>query len=168
MKNIVGKGDIASVLPKQNKFLFFASGVADSSELKESEYQREMDLLFDQDRNSHIVYFSTLSVFFNETRYTKHKKMMETLIKENFKRYTIMRLGNAVWGKNKKHLINFLKDKIKSGKDFPIYDEYRYILYEEEFLHWIHLIPQWSCEMNVTGRRMKVIDIIREIKEGLI
>ena len=168
MINIIGNGDIASILPEQDKFLFFASGVADSSELRESEYQREIDLLFEQDRNEHIVYFSTLSIFFKDTRYTKHKKMMETLIKENFKHYTIMRLGNPVWGKNKKHLINFFKDKISKGEEFPIYDEYRHVLSKEEFLYWVEIIPEWSCELNVVGNRMKVQDIVKLIKDKKI
>lgn len=169
MKNIIGDGGIASVLPIQNKFLFFASGVADSSDnLPESEYLREIDLLMEQDVTKHIVYFSTLSVFHKDTRYTRHKRLMEKLIKGRFDHYAIMRLGNAIWGNNPVHLINFFRNKIKKGENFPIHDVYRYLVSKEEFLYWIDKIPEWSCEMSVIGKRMKVKDIVEEIKQGLI
>ena len=94
---------------------------------------------------------------------------MEKLIKNNFKYYTIMRLGNVTWGKNKKHLINFLKDKIEKNEKFPVRNVYRYVLTKDEFTHWISLIPSFSCDiMNITGRRMKVKDIVEGIKKGLI
>ena len=33
---------------------------------------------------------------------------------------------------------------------------------KDEFLHWVNMIPEFSCEMNVTGKRMKVKDIVKE------
>src|SRR3989344_3073332 len=97
---IVGNGDIASVLPKKKNILFFASGVSNSQETRESEYQREKNLLLKQDRQAHIVYFSTLAVLYGDNSYVKHKKDMEELVKQEFPRYTIMRLGNITWGTN--------------------------------------------------------------------
>lgn len=157
---IIGNGTIASVLKDREDRLYFASGVADSGEKRESEYQREKDLLLAQDTSCHIVYFSTLSILYADTRYTRHKKEMESLVKNNFKLYTIMRLGNATWGNNPVHLIPFLRKKIKDNEPFEIRDVYRYPLESEDFLHWVDMIPDWSCEMNVTGARMKVKDII--------
>ena len=37
-----------------------------------------------------------------------------------------------------------------------------YICDKDEFLHWMDLIPEWPCEMNIVGRRMKVKDIVKE------
>ena len=165
---IVGNGGIASVLTDREGFLFFASGVADSQEIRESEYQREIDLLMQQDNNLHIVYFSTLSVFYNTTRYTAHKRQMEETIKARFKKYSILRLGNCAWGTNPHHLINFFKGKIKNKEPYEVWDTYRYVLDKEEFLFWVNQIPEWNCEMSVIGRRMKVADIVEEIKKGLI
>ena len=160
---IVGKGDIASVLIDKPDFIYFASGVSNSREKRESEYDREKFLLLKQDRSKHLVYFSYLAIFYSDTRYTRHKLEMEKLIKLNFPKYTIMRIGNITWGNNPNTLINYLKNKMYRNEKLEIRDEYRYILDVDEFIHWINLIPPWSCEMNVVGRMMKVEDVAREI-----
>jgi len=165
---IIGNGDIASVIPDKEGVIFFASGVSNSLETRESEYFRECELLMKQDRSMKLVYFSTLSIFYKDSRYTRHKIHMEELIKTYFPNYTIMRLGNATWGKNPNHLINFFRRKIKNNDPIEVQDVYRYVLDKEEFLYWLSLVPAWNCEMNITGRRMKVIDIINEIRKGNI
>lgn len=159
---IIGHGDIASVLPKKSRLLFFASGVSNSRETRESEYKREKNLLLQQNRKAHIVYFSTLAVLYGNNRYVQHKKEMEELIKREFPRYTILRLGNITWGTNPHTIINFLRARLKKGIPVKIEDTYRYIIDMDEFLHWINLIPNWNCEMNVPGRRMKVSEIVDE------
>ena len=159
---IIGNGTIASVLPVREDLLFFASGVSNSQETDEKQYQREVNLLLEQDKNKHVVYFSTLALFYNSTRYTQHKKYMEELIKKNFKHYTIMRLGSPTWGNNPNHLISFFRNKIKNKEPFQIWDTERYILEKEEFLHWINKIPLWNCEINVPGIRMKIKDIVKK------
>lgn len=152
---VVGKGDLASVLPDRDDLLFFASGVSNSQETRPSEYQRELDLLLEQDREAHIVYFGSLAVFYAHTLYTQHKLFMERVVKEEFKKNTIMRLGNITFGNNPHTLINYLK----AHPDAEIRDEYRYITDEEELLHWIDLIPAWPAEMNITGERLKIKEI---------
>lgn len=159
---IVGNGTIASVLPDREDLLFFASGVSNSAETDEAQYQREVDLLMAQDKSRHLVYFSTLAMFYNSTRYVQHKKYMEELIKKNFRHYTIMRLGSPVWGTNPNHLVNFFRQKIKNKEPFQIWETERYILEKEEFLHWISRIPSWSCEMNVPGTKMSVKNIVKK------
>lgn len=155
---LIGHGDLASVLPDREDVLFFASGVSNSREVDEDEYRREVDLLMKQAKNKHVVYFSSLAIFYSNTRYTHHKKYMEIMIKKHFPSYTIIRLGNITWGTNPHTLINYLK----AHPDSDVKDEYRYICDKEEFLHWINLIPKWNVEMNVPGRRMKVIEIVKE------
>lgn len=159
---IVGNGDIASVLPSNKSHLFFASGVSNSQEIRESQYKREKNLLLKQDRKSHLVYFSSLAVLYGKNRYVQHKKEMESLIKQEFPRYTIIRIGNITWGTNPHTLINYFRRQLRAGKPIKIQDTYRYIIDKDEFLHWIGLIPNWSCEMNITGRRMKVKEIVDE------
>jgi hypothetical protein len=155
---IIGHGDLASVLIDREDRLYFASGVSNSEEIRETEYEREAVLLTDQDKWRHIVYFSSLCVFYTDTRYAQHKRMMEKLVKKYFGHYTIIRLGNITWGKNPHTLINYMK----THKDAEVKDVYRYVVDKEEFLHWMELIPEWSCEMNVPGRMLKVKDIIKE------
>lgn len=159
---IIGRGDIASVLVDRDDRLFFASGVSNSKETRESEYQREIDLLMSQDTEKHIVYFSSLSVFYNPNRYAQHKKHMEQLIKDNFKHYTIIRLGNITWGVNPNTLINFFRGQVERGEKLDIQDTYRYVVDKDEFLYWIDMIPDWNCEMNITGQRLTIKEIVNK------
>ena len=161
---IIGNGDIGTTLKEVDRddLLFFASGVSNSRETRESEYQREIDLLTAQNKNKHIVYFSSLSVFYNDTRYARHKKHMEDLVRSTFKHYTIVRMGNITWGKNPHTIINFLRNRYKQGKPLEIQNTYRYIVDKDEFLHWINLIPKWPCEMNITGQRLKIKQIVKK------
>jgi nucleoside-diphosphate-sugar epimerase len=161
---IIGNGDIASALKDKN-ITYFASGVSNSSETRESEFRRELDLLLEQDISRKIVYFSSLCVFYSDTPYAQHKRMMEEVVKSNFRKYTIMRLGNITWGKNPHTIINFFRNKIKNREDLEIRDTYRYLVDRDEFLHWIDMIPDWNCEMNVTGRRLTIRQIVDEIYE---
>lgn len=157
---IIGNGDIASALKDRNDLLFFASGVSNSQETRESEYRRERDLLMSQDIDNHIVYFSSLAIFYSNTRYAQHKLQMERLVK-SFKVWTILRLGNITWGTNPHTLINNLKIQNLRGK-MKVEDVYRFICNREEFDYWISIIPKWSCEINIPGRRMKVKNIIKK------
>lgn len=160
---IIGNGDIAKVLKDKKDKLFFASGVSNSQETRESEYQREKDLLLSQKRDLRLVYFSSLRVFYlDANRYTLHKIEMEKLVKENFSKYVIVRLGNIDWGKNPHTIINFFRNRLKEGKTLDIQDTYRYVIDKDEFLHWINMIPDWNCEMNLTGRKMKVSEIVKK------
>lgn len=170
---IIGHGDIASALKElprktsKKNWIFFASGVSKSQEKRESEYQREKDLLLKQNKRKHLVYFGSLSIFHSMTKYSnklylKHKKEMERLVKQNFPNYTIVRLGNITWGKNPHTLINTLRARIKRGEKFKIPNTYRYLVDKDEFLHWINMIPSWNCEINITGQRFKLTKIIEE------
>lgn len=158
---IIGHGDIAKALKDRTDRLYFASGVSNSQETRESEYKREVDLLLKQDKNQHIVYFSSLCIFYSDSRYARHKKHMESLIK-TFPHYTIVRLGNITWGKNPHTLINYFKEKLKRGEKLNIRNTYRYPVDKHEFLHWIDMIADWNCEMNITGQKLTVKQIVKK------
>lgn len=155
---IIGSGDLAQVLPNRDDLLFFASGVSDSRETDEKEFQREINLLARQDRNARLVYFSSLAVFSGDNRYVRHKIGMEQTIRKFCRRYCIIRLGNIDWGTNPHTLINYLR----AHPEAEIRDEYRHVISKEEFLYWINLIPAWNCEMNIPGRMMSVQEIKNE------
>lgn len=169
---IIGHGDIASVLTDRDDRIYFASGVSNSQEIRESEFEREKMLLKDQWKkllkpDGHVsselklVYFSSLSIFYLNTPYTEHKLNVENFIRLNFPSWAIIRLGNITWGKNPHTLINAMRAKVDAGEPLQIQDTTRYIIDEPEFLHWINLIPKWNVEMNVTGQPMKVRDIVK-------
>jgi nucleoside-diphosphate-sugar epimerase len=160
---IIGYGDVASVLKDRKDKVYFAAGVSNSGETRASEYKREEDLLMGQDKNKHLVYFGSLAIFYNpHTRYVRHKRHMEDLIRTHFKHYTIVRMGNITWGKNPHTLINYFRNLAKKGEKLAIWDTYRYLVNKKEFLHWIDLIPDWNCEMNITGKRLKVKEIVKK------
>ncbi len=155
---ILGNGAIAKVLTDKEDKLFFASGVSNSQETRESEYQLEKYFLMTQRRDLQLVYFSSLAIFYSDTRYVRHKREMEELVK-TFPKYAIIRIGNITWPNDNPHtLINAFKNNPK----LEVRDEYRYVIDQEEFLHWVNLIPRWSCEMNCPGTRMKVAEIIKK------
>lgn len=160
---IIGTGDLASALVDRPGFCFFASGVSNSQETRESEYQREKEMLMLQNRDWRMVYFSSLSVFHDDiSRYIDHKRYLETEVERYFPKHTIIRLGNILWGNNPYTLINSLKRKVANQEPIVIKDEYRYLIDKKEFLHWMRLIPPFNCEMNCPGRMMKVKDIVKE------
>lgn len=157
---IIGDGDIAKTLVDREDRLYFASGVSNSQETRRNEYEREKKLLLQQDRHRHIVYFSSLSIFYTDTLYAQHKKRMERTIRKYFSHYTIIRLGNITWGSNPHTIINHFKAQKRRGEKLEIKDTYRYVIEKEEFLHWMDMIPDWNCEMNLTGRRLKIKEIV--------
>ena len=160
---IVGNGDLASTLKDRPGFIWFASGVSNSQEVREAEYGREIDLLMSQPKDKHLVYFSSLSIFYTDGRYQLHKRQMEEIIKSNFKRYTIVRLGNITWGNNPHTFINYLKNHPEA----EIRDEYRFVIDKDEFQWWMNLIPNWNCEYNVPGRRLKVKEVYEQYVRGV-
>lgn len=165
---IIGGGDIASVLHRVDPkgLTLFASGVSNSQETDENAYQREERLLLSQDQKAHLVYFSSLSVFNPRTRYSEHKKRMENHVRYFFRRHTIVRLGNITWGVNPNTIINSFRNKLLSGEKLVVQDGYRHLVDKDEFIYWLNLIPTWNAEMNITGRRIKISDIPKEISAG--
>ena len=167
---IIGNGDIAKALKGiDDDKIYFASGISNSLEIRESEFKRERYLLNEQDRRKRLVYFSSLSVFYSDTPYAKHKKSMEEFVKFNWNKYTILRLGNINWGNNPHTIINYLKNKIETGETLELQSTYRYIIDKKELLYWIGMIPDFNCEMNIPGKRMHVTEIAAELaKHGKI
>ena len=156
---IIGHGTIAHALTDRSDRTYFASGVSNSRETDERAYDRERNLLINQSEARRLVYFSSLAVFYEDTRYTKHKLEMEALVKK-FPKYTIIRLGLAAWGTNPNTLINIVKGQVARGEPYSVWPVFRYVLEEAEFQHWVNLIPEWNCEMNLTGQRMSAKAII--------
>ena len=160
---IIGNGDLASVLPESDTLTFFASGVSDSSCDSEIEFNREIELLKNcraGGYNKRLVYFSSLSIYYKDSPYTKHKKYMEMLVRTSFTNFTIIRLGNIDWGTNPKTIINHFRN----SPTLKIWEGTRYIINKEEFLHWINLIPNFNTEMNLTGQLMTTKQIYNKYR----
>src|SRR6185503_19689526 len=133
---IIGNGDIASALIDRDDLIFFASGVSNSRCSDPAKFNREMDLLRTMPRHMHLVYFSTLSIYYNWNPYVAHKKRMEALVKDLFQSYTIVRIGNISWGTNPHTLLNYLK----AHPEAEIQKVYRHVIDKDEFQYWMGLI----------------------------
>lgn len=153
---VIGHGDIASVLKDREDVIFFASGVSNSQCTDYNEFKREYDLLCQQNRYSHLVYFSTLSIYYADTKYTRHKKRMEGIVQSRFATSTIVRIGNIDWGKNPNTLINYLKAHPEAERR----NETRYLIDKYEFLHWMDKIRVGENDiMNLTGQIINVKEL---------
>ena len=167
---ILGSGDIGTAIKEsgidRNDVIFFCSGVSNSKETDKKQFQREYRLLLEQDRGLHLVYFSTLSIYYGDSDYVNHKKNMEMCIKKMFNKYTIIRIGNITWGNNPNTIINHFRNKVKNGEYISIDDvnDYRFLVDKKEFIHWLKLIPVGSKnEMNITGKMISVPDLAQQI-----
>jgi hypothetical protein len=157
---VIGHGDIASVIIDKEYITFFASGVSNSREERQSEYEREIKLLCSQFYQQHLVYFSSLCVYDSNTRYAQHKRYMEQMIKSRFDSYTIVRIGNIDWGVNPNTLINYLK----ANPEAEVQNVWRHIIDKNEFQYWIAKVRVgYQDEMNVPGRMVWVPDLFNQL-----
>lgn len=161
---IIGNGDIASVLEDHDDYVFFVSGVSNSLETKEEAFEQEKGTLMNMPFDKHLVYISSLSVYFKKNRYTYHKAEMERLIREYWKNHTIIRIGNITWGNNPNTLINYLK----ANPDAEIQNDYRHIITPEAFKFWLNFHMKSCGTYDVTGETLKVQEIKDRIDKGLL
>jgi hypothetical protein len=162
---IIGCGDIASILNDREGAIFFVSGVSNSLEKRESEYEREYKLLSEQDKTKCIFYISSITIDnkekFEINRYLQHKKQMEDYIKSSFKNYNIIRIGNISWGNNPNTFLNYIKNKVKNNEPFFISDEYKFMINEKQLLSLTDNLPIDSQnQISVFGQMVKVKDLI--------
>lgn len=128
---IIGNGMLAKKFYNEYKndgnIIIFASGVSNSLEFKESEFERERQLILNaklNNENKIFVYFSTCSIYeqiAKDSLYVKHKLAMEQLIYESFQRYYIFRVSQIVGKTNNNTLVNFLVNKINKGEHFDVW-----------------------------------------------
>lgn len=164
---IIGNGNIAKAIDDRDDVIFFASGNSDSGCTDEEEFRREYNLLLSMPDDIHFVYFSSLGIYINNNPHFQHKKFMEDVIKQKFKSYTIVRIGVIEWGKNPTTIHNVFKRKLANNEPIEIQDTYRWINTLEEFKYWLSNIRVGEREeMNITGRLVKVVEILEMVKQG--
>lgn len=163
---IIGHGDIASALHDREGFLFFAAGVSNSSEINESEYERERGRLFENIELANkegltLVYFGSICRFYTMTRYSIHKIEMEQLVKTYCHAFHIIRIGNISWGSNPNTFINFIKAKKEKGEFVQVRDEWKYMIDKEQLQFICDNLPAGGKnEISIFGQMMKVKDCI--------
>lgn len=124
---VVGNGMIAQVFKQyadDDSVIVFASGVSNSKETNEDAFNREIDLLKSTRRDVCLIYFSTCSMYdlsAQNTKYVRHKLVMEGLIKGLFNKSIIFRLPTLVGNTNNPHtFFNFFKNTINSSLELTI------------------------------------------------
>ena len=158
---IIGNGDIASVLNDRDGVIFFAAGVSNSSEIRESEYERELNLIKEQDKEKCIFYFSSILIDVSDSFYFTHKRKMEQYIKDNFENYNIIRIGNISWGKNPNTFINYIRNKIKNNEPVEIRDEYKYLIDKDTLVTLTNTLPLTGKNLiSIFSKMAKVKDLI--------
>lgn len=167
MIKIIGSGDIASALKETSAILvdsrlYYASGVSNPNEMRESEYLREKDLLAKQRKDLQIVYFSSLNVHYSKTRYSEHKREMEKLVRRLFPYFAIARIGIITWGNNPNTTINFLRGKVIRGEPFQIREVTRDVLEKSEFIRQVNLMPKHNCVVEFHGQIMTELEIFKK------
>jgi UDP-2-acetamido-2,6-beta-L-arabino-hexul-4-ose reductase len=163
---IIGNGDIGKVLNDREGAILLASGVSNSQCTDFKEFEREWELIW----NLHKVYdytkiclfyFSTISIFTNDTRYTLHKIEMENLVRTFWHNHNIIRIGNIDWGKNPHTFINAIKTKQAKGESVEIRDEWKYMISKEQLLLLTDNLPlKGQNTISVFGDMRKVKDCI--------
>lgn len=104
--------------------ILFSSGVSNSGEKDEKNFQKEVDLVKSNlarlTSNGSFVYFSTTSIFNplkKSNPYVLHKLKIEKLIKDSNLNYLIIRLPNLVGtSANPNTLTNYFADSIRLGR----------------------------------------------------
>jgi len=134
-KTIIGSGFIAKNFKKYEEFFkkldicVYATGVSNSlckdKELLDKDKSRLSDFSKKIFENQILLYFSTCSIYDpsrNKNIYVRHKLDIENFIKENFKKYLIVRLPEVV-GKNSNTntLVNFFFNKITKKEKFDLW-----------------------------------------------
>lgn len=129
---IVGNGMLANAfkLAKHslNNTVIFASGVSNSNEQENEEFEREKKLLENIlliNKEKLFVYFSTCSIYdstMTNSQYVYHKMYMERIVRENSNNYLIIRLPQVIGKTAAPTIINFLFNKIKNEEEFTIFN----------------------------------------------
>lgn len=174
---VVGNGLIASAFMKIEKdydILVLASGVSNSNEKRQSEFDRELSLVrsaIGENQRKLVLYFSTTSVNFKvNTPYVHHKINMEREVMALSERYFIARLPQVVGcGNNNKTLISFFVESIiLNRKQLFIQREATRSLIDVEDIARIttQLVPlqgDKSIVFSLTSLPISACDIVEQI-----
>ncbi len=164
---IIGNGSIANLLNNRKEIIFFASGVSDSRVGCDSDrserVERESKMLFrtlEWIREDNIigmfVYFGTISKFYDNSFYVKHKNRMENMIRELAENYTIINLGNIWECTNQNTFINAYKKERYEPRD-----EYKYMISKEQLNFITDNLPlTGKHEISIFGEMKKVKDCL--------
>lgn len=177
---VIGNGLVAQAFShfKENDLIcVYASGVSDSQEVSQYEFDREKELLTKylvSESSKVFVYFSTTSLLNkeeNNTVYYLHKQKMEELIKDRSKNYLIFRLSQIVGqGGNPTNIVNYIYNNIVSEKTFHIHKYATRNLIDIEYVRkvvdYVLLeMDKYNTTINIASpKNISVINIVKIIE----
>jgi nucleoside-diphosphate-sugar epimerase len=177
---IIGNGLLATSLSRirHENSVLFASGVSDSKQVNEIEFERERELLVMNLKNtttSEFFYFSTCSIFdpsLTHSRYISHKRRMEDVVLSK-PCGRVIRLPNLVGPMgNPANLINYLTNSIKRGYPIEIQRHAtRYLLGVDEMNTLFQAVVDHGTQQLITSltppKNIKVTSIVSVIESIL-
>jgi nucleoside-diphosphate-sugar epimerase len=158
---IYGHGLIAKSFKKSVKFnnaVIFASGVSNSQELNNNQFEKELLILNEaliQNPNKIFIYFSTISAYSKSlSPYIAHKLSIEKLISSTADRYLILRLPQVVGDVKNSTLVAFFVDRILKRQDIVLQkNAMRYLVDVEDVVRIVDIVVS-SVNKNM------IIDLI--------
>lgn len=143
-----------------NDVHIFASGVSNSKEIRQEEFNREMALVKDAVHANNklrkkVVYFSSCSVIQRfDTKYINHKLNVEQYIQKNSYLYNIFRIPQVVGPVKNKTLLSFFVENISSGLPLDIdIDSTRYLIDVNDLVRIVHHL------ISLDGMSNSIMDI---------
>lgn len=173
---IVGSGLIANSFKGvffKRKTLILASGVSNSQEVLQSEFQREERLIKSEMVNRpdyHVVYFSTCSIDSGiSSAYILHKQSMERLVQDSALSFHVFRLPQLVGVVKNATLISYLVDAMLNEQALNIHGlATRNLLDVIDLVRIVKILVNQDIGINsitniASAKNVLVVDIVREI-----
>jgi nucleoside-diphosphate-sugar epimerase len=173
---IVGSGLIANSFEGvffKNKTLILASGVSNSLEVLQSEFQREERLIKCEIANHpdyHVVYFSTCSIDSGvSSAYILHKQNMERLVQDSALSFHVFRLPQLVGVVKNATLISYLVDALLNEQALDVHGlATRNLLDVIDLVRIVKTLVNQDIGINSTiniasAKNVSVVEIIGEI-----
>lgn len=175
---VIGKGLIGeafSIYKDNNNVLIFASGVSNSKNEIQSEFDREFELVKAQNKSTRLfVYFSTCSISdpsLKKSKYIEHKLSIEKYIQLNFESYLIIRLPNVI-GKTKNPftLTNFFFNSVLDNRHINIQKyAYRYLIEVNDVYKVVNALIQSGTPLNkvanlVISNKISALEIVHQFE----
>lgn len=164
---IIGRGLIGNGFDSSNddysNYIIFASGVSNSKEISDNEYNREKELIIktiNENKGLKFIYFSSVLVGIAKNKYYNTKLEFEEIIKSNTTNYIIFRIPQII-GKigNSNNLINYLKHSIINQNEITIYGNVERSLIDVDDL--IKIVDYCKDKIN---REVLILSSIEKIK----
>ncbi len=177
---IIGNGLIAKKFQHNYKdVIIFVSGVSNSLETNDTQFNREKQLLKDilkKYPDKLLLYFSSRGLENKQLLnipYYQHKLNMEYLIKSFHNKHIICRIHHIVgMGGNDSTIVNFLYNKILTQKSFDLWQNtYRYLIDVEDVYKIVDYIINNNLfinkVVNFPGAIIKVCDLVNMLENIL-